>query len=69
MNLLLELLIALSVAGGLGFAYVLMRFAKAADAHIELLTPAMRERLRNATTARELPRLHGGRATRPARPI
>ena len=69
MTLLLDLLIALSVAGGLVFAWVLMRVAKASDAHIDLLTPAMRERLRLAASAREFGRLHGGRTTRPARPV
>lgn len=68
MTLLIDLLIVLSVAGALGLAYVLNRLAAGADAHIELLTPAMRERLRRSAQARQLPRLHGGR-TRPARPV
>ncbi len=66
MTILLDLLIALSVAGGFVFGYVLMRLAAGGDAHIELLTPAMRERLRELAPARPLPRLHGGR---PARPV
>jgi hypothetical protein len=69
MTLLLDLLIALTVSGGFVFAWVLMRLAKAADAHIDLLTPAMRERLRLTAASRDFPRLHGGRATRPARPV
>ena len=69
MTLLLDLLITLCVASGLVFAWVLMRVAKAADAHIDLLTPAMRERLRLAASARDFGRLHGGRGTRPPRPI
>jgi hypothetical protein len=69
MTLLLDLLIVLCVTGGLAFGYVLMRIAASADAHLDLLTPAMRERLRLAAAARERPRLHGGRATRPPRPV
>ncbi len=69
MTLLLDLLIALSVAGGLVFAWVLMRVAKASDAHPRAPHPAMRERLRLAASAREFGRLHGGRTTRPARPV
>jgi hypothetical protein len=68
MTLLLDLIIAFTVAGGLIFAWVLMRLADGSDAHIELLTPAMRERLRKAAPP-QLPRLHGGRPTRPARPV